>query len=61
MATDSRYPIGKFQWQDNLTEEQRRELIEQIAETPAKVRAAVAGFSEAQFDAPYREGGSNWP
>jgi hypothetical protein len=54
---DLKYPIGKFQLQDNLTEEQRREMIDQIAETPAKLRAAVAGFSEAQFDTPYREGG----
>ena len=54
---DLRYPIGKFQWEDNLSEARRRELIEQIAETPTKVRAAVAGFTEQQFDTPYREGG----
>lgn len=54
---DLKYPIGKFQGQDNLTEEQRRTMIDQIAETPAKLRAAVAGFTEAQFDTPYREGG----
>jgi uncharacterized damage-inducible protein DinB len=54
---DLKYPIGKFQGQDNLTEEQRQMMIDQIAETPAKLRAAVAGFSEAQFDTPYREGG----
>jgi uncharacterized damage-inducible protein DinB len=54
---DLRYPIGKFQWQDNLTEEQRRTMIDQIAETPAKLRAAVQGLSEQQLDTPYREGG----
>ena len=54
---DLKYPIGKFQWEDGLSEGRRRELIGQIAETPAKVRAAVAGFSERQFDTPYREGG----
>ena len=54
---DLKYPIGKFQLQNNLTEEQRRTMVDQIAETPAKLRAAVAGFSEAQFDTPYREGG----
>jgi uncharacterized damage-inducible protein DinB len=32
-------------------------MIEQIAETPAKVRAAVEGFTEQQLDTPYREGG----
>jgi len=57
MNQDLRYPIGKFQWEDNLSEARRGELIGQIAETPAKVRAAVAGFTEQQFDTPYREGG----
>ena len=57
MSKDLRYPIGKFQWEDGLSEARRREMIEQIAETPAKVRAAVAGLTEKQFDTPYREGG----
>jgi uncharacterized damage-inducible protein DinB len=57
MTSDLRYPIGKFQGQDNLTDEQRRSMIEQIAEMPGKVRAAVAGLNEQQFDTPYREGG----
>ena len=54
---DARYPIGKFQWENGLSDAGRKELIEQIAETPVKVRAAVKGFSEQQFDTPYREGG----
>lgn len=54
---DQRYPIGKFQWEDNLSEARRRELIEQITEAPSKVRAAVAGLSEQQLDTPYRDGG----
>ena len=57
MNQDPRFPIGKYQWQDNLTDAQRSALIDQIAETPAQVRAAVAGFTEQQFDTPYREGG----
>ena len=57
MNKDLRYPIGKFQWEDGLSEARRREMIEGIAETPAKLRAAVAGFTEKQFDTPYREGG----
>ncbi len=54
---DLRYPIGKFQWEENLSEARRREMIDQIAETPAKVRSAVKGLSEAQLDTPYRDGG----
>jgi len=55
--TDPRYPIGKFTWKDSLTESERREMIRAIAETPARLREAVAGMSEAQLDTPYREGG----
>ena len=57
MNQDLRYPIGRFQWEDNLSEARRGEMIGQIAETPAKVRAAVKGLTEQQFDTPYREGG----
>lgn len=57
MTSDLRYPIGKFQWEEGLTEEKRHQYVDDIAEAPAKLRAAVAGFSEAQFDTPYREGG----
>jgi len=54
---DLKYPIGKFQWEDNLSDGRRCELIEQIATTPAKVRAAVAGLTETQLDTPYRDAG----
>jgi uncharacterized damage-inducible protein DinB len=57
MAQDPRYPIGKFQWEENLTDARRKELIDQIAELPRKLREAVAGFDESKFDTPYREGG----
>jgi uncharacterized damage-inducible protein DinB len=54
---DYRYPIGKFEWEGGLTEERRRQYIDDIAEMPAKLRAAVEGLSEAQLDTPYRDGG----
>jgi hypothetical protein len=57
MTSEVRYPIGKFQWEDNLSDARRKEMIDQITETPVKFRAAVAGFTEQQFDTPYREGG----
>ena len=57
MTSDLKYPIGKFQWEDGLSDARRREMIEQIADLPAKVRAAVAGFTEQQCDTPYRDGG----
>jgi hypothetical protein len=57
METDLRYPIGKFERAENLTEAQRREFIDAIAETPARLGAAVAGLTPVQLDTPYRPGG----
>jgi uncharacterized damage-inducible protein DinB len=57
MTSDLRYPIGEFEWEGELTEEKRRQYINDIAEMPAKLRAAVAGLTEAQLDTPYRDGG----
>jgi uncharacterized damage-inducible protein DinB len=37
--------------------EERRTWIADVAETPAKLRAAVAGLTAAQLDTPYRPGG----
>lgn len=55
--TDLRYPIGKFMWPEQITEENRREYVQQIDEAPAKLRKAVEKLTPEQFDTPYREGG----
>ena len=57
MEADLRYPVGKFQRAENVSEAQRRSLIGAIAETPAKLRAAIAGLNDRQLDTPYRPGG----
>jgi uncharacterized damage-inducible protein DinB len=54
---DLRYPIGEFKFEGPLTNDERRDLIDKIADTPARMRAAVAGLTAEQLDAPYREGG----
>jgi uncharacterized damage-inducible protein DinB len=54
---DQRYPVGKFVPEENLSDARRSELIAHIAETPAKLRAAVKGLDDKQLDTPYREGG----
>jgi uncharacterized damage-inducible protein DinB len=54
---DPRYPIGKFELPKDVTPALRQAAIDDIAATPAKVRAAVTGLSDAQLDTPYREGG----
>lgn len=51
------YPIGKFSYTSPLTRSQRDAAIETIAQTPAKLRAAVRGLSPDQLDTPYRPGG----
>jgi uncharacterized damage-inducible protein DinB len=56
--TDPRYPVGKFNRPAGvLTPDERRKLVDQIAETPARMREAVAGLSDSQLDTPYRDGG----
>jgi len=55
--TDLRYPIGRHEPVTTLAPEQRRQCIEQIAATPARLRRAVTGLDERQLDTPYRPGG----
>jgi uncharacterized damage-inducible protein DinB len=55
--TDLRFPIGKFHYDGPLTDTQKEESLNNIAETPAKLRTAVKGLSDAQLDTPYRPGG----
>src|SRR5260370_14057331 len=54
---DPRYPIGKFEMPAQATPVRRQQAIEEIAATPAKLRAAVKGLNDAQLDTPYRDGG----
>jgi uncharacterized damage-inducible protein DinB len=54
---DPRYPIGPFALEGELTAERRAGWIQEVAEAPAQLRAAVHQLSEQQFDTPYREGG----
>lgn len=56
-AADPRYPVGRFDRNVEATPERRREWIDEIAQTPARFRAAVQGLSDEQLDTPYREGG----
>src|SRR5215475_5594815 len=56
-SMDPRYPIGKFEMPAHVTPQRRSEAIAEIASTPKKMRAAVAGLTDAQLDTPYRDGG----
>lgn len=52
-----RYPIGRFDPREGLTDDERQAVIEVIEETPEQLRDAVEGLGREQLDTPYREGG----
>ena len=54
---DIRYPIGKFSWTAAVTPQQRATAIDDIAQLPERMRAAIAGLNDSQLDTPYRDGG----
>ncbi len=55
--TDLRYPVGKFSYAEPLHDEQKRKFVDDLAQAPANLRAAVQGLSDAQLDTPYRPEG----
>jgi uncharacterized damage-inducible protein DinB len=54
---DLRYPIGRFSPPAASLPGIRAAQIHTLALLPERLRAAVAGLSDAQLDTPYREGG----
>jgi len=54
---DARYPIGPFKLEGQPSEQQIRDFISDIEQTPSRLRAAVGGLSEQQLQTPYRPGG----
>jgi hypothetical protein len=55
---DLRYPIGKFDRNKGPnTPEERKKLIDNIAEAPEQLKQAVTGLNGKQLETPYREGG----
>ena len=54
---DPRFPTGTFTFDPHATPESRSRAIATIRETPAKLRAAARGLTDAQLDTPYRDGG----
>lgn len=52
-----KYPVGGFDPSAEVPHAARAGLIDSIAQTPQRLRAAVAGLTDAQLDTPYRPGG----
>ncbi|HLG16406.1 MAG TPA: bacillithiol transferase BstA [Blastocatellia bacterium] len=57
MTTDMRYPIGRFKFEGSLSDDQRRRFIDDIEQTPAWLKEAVAGLTAEQLETPYRPKG----
>jgi DinB family protein len=57
MTNDPRFPIGKFHFDGTMTEQQKAQCLDDIEQTPARLRAAVRGLNDQQLDTPYRDGG----
>jgi hypothetical protein len=54
---DLRYPVGEFRFPKSVSAQDLNSFIDQMAAAPARMRAAVAGLSDAQLDTRYRPGG----
>jgi DinB superfamily len=57
VSEDLKYPVGKFEKQASYSSAQRAVFIQVLEESPAQLRAAVAGLSESQLETPYRPNG----
>jgi len=55
---DLRYPIGKYdRSRGPHSPEERKKLIDAIAQVPEQLKQALTGLNGKQLDTPYREGG----
>src|ERR1700730_14995117 len=56
-ASDASYPIGRFAYEAPPDQAQRNRFMDDIAQAPAALRAALLNLSPQQIETPYREGG----
>ena len=52
-----RFPVGKLTFPERYDAAWRAQAIQEIADTPARLAQAVAGWPDARVDTPYRPGG----
>jgi len=57
MSEDLSFPIGKYDKDLEITPEQRKQFIREIAELPDDLRKAVKNLTDEQLDSPYRPAG----
>ncbi|MGG0718490.1 YfiT family bacillithiol transferase [Robertmurraya massiliosenegalensis] len=54
---DERFPIGKFNFNEEMTAERITDCIEEIEELPRLLREVLLYVTEEQLNTPYRKGG----
>lgn len=54
---EEKYPIGKFQLEEDITESMTEGWINEIEELPRLLQEAVKDLDNEQLDTPYRSGG----
>ncbi|KQT23275.1 hydrolase [Chryseobacterium sp. Leaf405] len=52
-----RFPIGKFEYPENICDIKLDEYIKVIKDFPGKLRNLIENFTDEQLDTQYREGG----
>ncbi|QMV44680.1 putative metal-dependent hydrolase [Cohnella cholangitidis] len=57
MNQDLRFPIGRFNAEGEVSARQRLDWIDEMANLPIKLAAAIEGLNGAQLDTPYRPDG----
>ena len=51
-----KYPIGRFQWVEQLSPEEIKSLTEEIRSFPAELEAEIQNFKPEDFQKTYRPG-----
>jgi hypothetical protein len=54
---DLRYPVGKFNFPETVSPDERARFVGEIAEAPFRLREVVKGLGDSELDTPYRPGG----
>ena len=52
-----KFPIGKFQWIDRLSDEKIKFHTQQIRNFPTQLEDQIRAFTPEDFKKPYRPGG----
>lgn len=54
---DMKYPVGKFEYKEEITNSVTKDWIKEIEDLPRLLQAAVKDLDNEQLDTPYRSGG----